>query len=443
MLQRINGHPIRACIRMAEAEFPAPFAHTLEYSPAARGTWNIVHTGMLLPETHQIYICAAGCLRGVVLTAAEMGAMERFSTIEVKEAELTDADNENFLITGISDIIDRLPQQPRAVLVFPACVHHFLGVNFAYVYASLCQKYPHIDFIPCMMDPIRQTRSLTPEQRERRAIYQQLRPAAERDAKACNILSSNLPTDPDSELMQLLTANGWKVRDMTTCTTYDEFLQMARAQFNLWYNPFGGPAAQDCATRLGQDSLQIPQLWRYEEISAVLQSVAARIGVPQPDWQQQITACEQALATLYRDIGKVPIVLDFTFAFNPASLARLLLEHGFNVCALYADAFLPEDEPNFRWLQQHYPDLWLWSTKNADMRLQPRTTDGKKVLALGQKAAYFTGTPYFVNLVEGGGLFAFTGIVKLAHLMQEAFHAAKDTEALIRRKGWGGPCCLC
>ena len=58
---------------IVDASYPHPFPQTLEYSPAARGTWNIVHTGMLVPGAHQIYICAAGCLRGVILTAAEMG----------------------------------------------------------------------------------------------------------------------------------------------------------------------------------------------------------------------------------------------------------------------------------------------------------------------------------------------------------------------------------
>lgn len=45
----------------------------------AHGNWNIVHTGMLLPEAIQIYVCADNCMRGVVLTAAEMNAADRFS----------------------------------------------------------------------------------------------------------------------------------------------------------------------------------------------------------------------------------------------------------------------------------------------------------------------------------------------------------------------------
>lgn len=157
-------------LRVREAAFPAPFPHGLEYSPPCRGTWNIVHTGMLIPESHQIFICASGCLRGVVLTAAEMGLMGRFSSIELRETDLTGRDNERLILTGVTDILARLPERPRAVLLFPACVHHFLGCNLRYVYRELRAKYPDIDFAECFMDPIRQTRHLTPEERLRRAI---------------------------------------------------------------------------------------------------------------------------------------------------------------------------------------------------------------------------------------------------------------------------------
>ena len=45
-----------AAVEIAKASFPSPFASGLEYSAPARGTWNIVHTGMLLPGAHQIIV---------------------------------------------------------------------------------------------------------------------------------------------------------------------------------------------------------------------------------------------------------------------------------------------------------------------------------------------------------------------------------------------------
>ena len=63
-------------VLLRDLDFEEPFYEGLIYNPPARGVWNIVHTGMLIPESHQIYVCAQGCLRGVVLTAAEMNRMD-------------------------------------------------------------------------------------------------------------------------------------------------------------------------------------------------------------------------------------------------------------------------------------------------------------------------------------------------------------------------------
>ena len=63
-------------------------------------------------------------------------------------------------------------------------------------------------------------------------------------------------------------------------------------------------------------------------------------------------------------------------------------------------------------------------------------SDGK-VLALGQKAAYFSGTDHFVNIVEGAGLYGFDGITQLIEMMTDANLKEKDARSLIQVKGLG------
>jgi hypothetical protein len=140
-------------------------------------------------------------------------------------------------------------------------------------------------------------------------------------------------------------------------------------------------------------------------------------------------------------IGETPIAIDYTAVPRPLGLARLLLEHGFHVIRIYADSFLPEEEKDFEWLKVHAPWLMIYATIHVKMRVLPREYD-EKVLAIGQKAAYFMGTPYFVNMVEGGGLYGFSGICRLAGWMEEAFRQEKDTETLIIRKGLGCESCI-
>ena len=159
----------------------------------------------LVPGTHQIYICAAGCLRGVILTAAEMGDSyrRRFHTLELRERDLYATDQETFLIEGISDILRRLDTLPPAVLVFTACVHHFLGCNLTYVYRTLRHRFPSVQFAECIMDPIRQTKAMPPETRERLEIYRLLKKTNARD-NAINLIGSNLALDENSDIKELL-----------------------------------------------------------------------------------------------------------------------------------------------------------------------------------------------------------------------------------------------
>ena len=154
MLKRVS--PVSedgAMVRIADAKAPAPFVSGLEYGAPARGVWNIVHVGMLIPGAHEIYVCAGNCLRGVVLTAVEMGAQRRFSTITIKENNVLDGDMERLLIDGVTDILTRLPSLPPAVLVYTSCIHHFLGCDLVPVLPRTTKQIPGRRFYRLLHEP--------------------------------------------------------------------------------------------------------------------------------------------------------------------------------------------------------------------------------------------------------------------------------------------------
>ena len=64
------------------------------------------------------------------------------------------------------------------------------------------------------------------------------------------------------------------------------------------------------------------------------------------------------------------------------------------------------------------------------------------VLAIGQKAAYFSGTGKFVNIVAGGGAHGFEGIIRMSEWMIDAFRNEKNTPEIIKLKGLGCESCL-
>ena len=133
--------------------------------------------------------------------------------------------------------------------------------------------------------------------------------------------------------------------------------------------------------------------------------------------------------------------MDYLFHPRPLGLTKLLLTHGFQVQSVFLDSISPEEKEVFFWLKENYPELKLISTIRPEMRVRTRQ-QSEKILAIGQKAAWFTGSRNFVNMVQGGGLWGFDGIRHTAQLMVEAFHEEKDPEDLIVRKGWGCESCI-
>lgn len=420
---------------VTEAHFPAPFAEGLEYSAPARGTWNIVHTGMMIPEAHQIFVCARGCLRGVVLTAAEMDMMDRYSAIEIREENTISGGIEELMLDGVADILEKLPRRPKAILLFINCQHFFLAYDQEYVYDTLKERFSDIDFIDCYMIPTLRKSGIGPDEKMRMQLYEMLRPQ-EKDEKQINIIGSNLRLDESCELYDLVREAGYRLLQIQDCRSYDEYQSMAKASLNLYLEPIARRAADRLETRLGQKTFYLPCTFDYDRIDRNYAELTACMGMEAPDMSGRRAEADRALEEALALIGDTPLAVDFTFTFMILSFSRLLLERGFRLRVIYVDEFYPQEKEDFLWIREHYPEVVIASCRRAERRVLPRWR-GEEYLAVGQKAAYFTGADHFVNVVESGGYMGYGGIVEIARLMREAYLEKKDRRALIRRKGYG------
>ena len=442
MLKRVTApkEVVSVGIPIAKAGFPSPFHSGLEYASPARGTWNIVHTGMLIPEAHEIFVCAASCLRGVVLTAAEMGASHRFSTVEIRENNLLYGDMEYHVIEGVSDIIHKLPQKPPVVLVYTSCVHHFAGCDLDMIYETLRNRFPDIEFVDCYMNPIMRKSGLTPDQLMRSRLYMPLKKRPIQKGSV-SIIGSDLPSNEDNDLMLLLKENGLTVHEITSCKTYDQYQQMGESEFLISSYPAAIPGGNMLAQRLGSTHIYIPFSFDFDEIDASFASLAEKMNIPLPDSSARRQTCSNALKETLALVGNTPIAIDYSFCPRPLGLAKLLLDNGFNVQRVYLDVVTGEEKNTFETLQKQYPDLQLFPTVHASMRFLAEK-EPSNYLAIGQKAAHFMNTSHFVNVVEGGGMLGYQAIVKTLELMREAFLEEKDTRNLIQIKGMGCGGCV-
>lgn len=87
---------------------------------------------------------------------------DRFSFVIVEEKDLLGGNLEDVTIEGVTDILNRLDEKPKAVLLFTVCLHHFLGSDLDRIYGELEERFPEIFFMRCFMDPVMQKTGPTP-----------------------------------------------------------------------------------------------------------------------------------------------------------------------------------------------------------------------------------------------------------------------------------------
>lgn len=419
-------------VRIADAAFPKPFSYGLEFNAPAHGTWNIVHIGFKIPEAHQIYVCADNCMRGVVMTAAEMGELRRFSSVILEEDDMVHSGRlEETTIEGITDVLHSLDKVPPVVIVFPVCVHRFMGCDMDYIYGELNKRFPDVKFVRGFMDPVMQKRSTTPDQRLRKAMFDII-PELPSDGSV-SVIGCDMKLDDANDIRKVLEAAGRLIRDEADCAALEEYYSLGKADYYVCSYPAGLLGASALSIRTKRPFRYLPFTFDYDAIDDGLRS----LEVPLPDGFSEAgrATCEEAARGLKDKIGDTEIALDYTAVPRPVSLAGFLLSHGFNLTEIYADAFDPDEEKYFDRIREEHPDLLIRSTVHVAGR-RPQRKDGK-ILAIGQKAAWFTGTEYFVNMIEGGGLYGYSGIVRFLKIMEEAYDMPKDTRDIIPRKGIG------
>ena len=366
-----------------------------------------------------------------------MNAMDRMSWVTVSEQDLYDGTMEQDVIDGVRDIINRLEEKPKCVLIFLSCVHLFAGCDFKMIIDELSALFPQVHFIDCYMTPTMR-KSISPDSLMRKQLYEPLE-KCEKKPKTAAIIGCDRATDEASELVKIINSAGFELLDITKCKTYEEYLSMAESSLNITYIPTAKPSGEELEKRLGTKHLYLPLCYGYDEIEKNYSRLCTQLGVKMPDFSADREAADKALANALEIVENTPIAVDYTALPRPLGFCRLLAEKGFNVKRCYADSFSEEERADFQWLKAHCHDLEILPTVNVKMEFSQCE---EKYLAVGQKAAFFCQTDNFVDIVAGGGGYGFEGIKRLAELMAEGAVNKKDRRKVIQHKGWGCESCL-
>jgi hypothetical protein len=434
-----NIHNRISCKLIKDCDPSNLFESTLQFNPAARGPWSIVHVGILVPESHQIFVCADGCLRGTVLSAHEGGFENRFSTVSVHENNIVDGDLEEQIIEGCSDVIKRLNYKPRAIEIFSSCLHAFSNCDEEYCNVELRKRFPDILFQDCYMTPITRNSGITPDEQMRLKMYSYLEESNDVDNSVA-ILGNVFSLGENSELRRCIEKSSHLYRDITLCKTFDEYEEISKSEFFIYNLPSAEKGAKLLAKRLNKPLYYSPISYRINEIKCehIKLSKLFKVSLDTSETEIMIQSKITKLQEMLKDYS---VAIDYTATYRVFNLAHFLVENGINVSTLYVEGVASEDIEDFNYLKENCPLIKLISPSSPGaLFLHSSSSSNNKVLAIGQKAAYFESTDNFVNMIEGNGYQGFDGLLHLLEDMIDALITPKDTESIISVKAWGCNC---
>ena len=380
----------------------------LEFNMPVHEGWNIVHIAMQVPEGHQIYVCPENCLRGVVMTAYEMGAAGRFSCVSVSERDLIVDNLETVTIDGASDVVEEMHaggEFPPVIFLFTVCSHRILSCDFDYVFKTLREKYPDIIWVHAYMDCIAQKEGLYPDMKLRKAMYEFI-PKTHSDEKIVNLLGSEvIATKENNDIVAYYESQGIKVRQLSDIHTFDEYMQLGNACMNICMYKSGDYGVEAFSERLGIpyhlmlpffENTNLPDIdevtekkpptsesepidisysvnekkdLRIEkkEISQLSKNSTEKNNGGLPAFSE----VKEKYKDFQKQIGNTPVVIDSMAIVCPYSLAEFMLDQGFNVIYVISDGAPAYEKEIAERLDKKHPELK--TVLPADPRLREET----------------------------------------------------------------------
>ncbi len=420
--------------RQQQTEFSPCFADTLRYCSPSHGGWGVVRTGMLVPESYQLFVCPFACGRHGAIGAIAQGFKHRLSYLYIDEADIVSGGYEQLICEAVDELLKALDFRPKVLMIFVSCLDDLLGTDHNAFLQVLRNRHQDMRFTVCHMNPITLDSKLPPPVNIQRKIYGLLEASAKPRLKhAAAFYGNNVGLDKNSEIYEVLAAAGYTdIYHISECRTWAEFQKLAQASINIVPTPVGLAAATDVKQAHGIDYVYVPVSYDFAEIKRNYEHILSRFQV-EIDLSKPRQEAISAILWAKAEVGDLPVIIDSSATIRPFTLAKTLCSFGFKVEKIYAQQCIPIEMKNYLWLDENAPGVKIIQPE------QPRSPIVRKYdrecLAIGFEGAYLTGARFIVDLVNDETLYGYKGIEKLMQRLVSASQARSDLRSLINRYG--------
>ena len=390
---------------------------TLAYnSPGAEG-FGVKRAGLAVPESVMLIVAPGCCGRNTRYVTKNPEYNGRFFYLMMDETDLVTSRHLKKIPEAVKEIVEFCEVRPKAVMICITCVDALLGTDMKRVCARCEELVEGVRVAPCYMYALTREGRRPPMVDVRQQIYSLLAPSV-RKGNAINLLGFFAPVDPDCEMFELLKSVGFDdIRQIGTCSSYDEFLKMSQANLNLVLNNEANPAAEDMYNNLKIPYAGLTRVYGIDQVAKQYKALGQILGTGMDDTVFYDEAEDKIRAFMEKYKGRKVNIGECINA-NPFELALTLARYGMKVGEIYA-TLSPEHFVYVKKLAELSPDTMLFCNLDPSMINYSASEDAPD-LTLGKDAAYYC--PDVPNIPWNSDVqpYGYKGIVKLIDAIEEA-----------------------
>ena len=399
---------------------------TLAYnSPGAEG-FGVKRAGLAVPESVMLIVSPGCCGRNTSIVSSMPQYKDRFFYLMMDETDLVTGRHLKRIPEAVCEVVSFLDGQkgkkPKAVMICITCVDALLGTDMERV-CSACERALNdgTRVRPCYMYALTREGRRPPMVHVRQTLYSLLEPM-EKDPKSVNIIGNFAPLE-DGELQKYLTKAGVKhIRQISTCGSYEEFLKMASANFNIVTNPEARASAHDMSQRLGIPYIELTRIHDVERTAAQYKAFANAVGIS-IDLSEDEARAKEAVDSLKESFPDLTFNIGECLNADPFELALSLVRYGFKVDEIYG-TLAPEKFRYVSKLAELSPDTKIFCNMEPTM-LYYDMSASRAHISLGKDAAFYC--PGIPNVAWNSDVqpFGFQGITKLMETIKQTMKEAR------------------
>lgn len=307
---------------------------TLAYnSPGAEG-FGVKRAGLAIPESVMLIVSPGCCGRNTSQISTMPQYRDRFFYLQMDETDLVTGRHLKSIPQAVCEIVDFLKVKPVLVMICATCADALLGTDWDRV-CCRAEEESGVKVRPCYMYALTREGIRPPMVHVRQSLYSLLE-KRERKSTAVNLMGFFSPLSEDFELLKYLRQAGAKhIRQLPECGTWQEFLEMAEANFNIILNPECRAAADDLARRLEIPYVELRRFYDPERIHRQYGAFSRATGLDIEDKEDYLNA-EKSLSRFCERHAGVSVSIGECANADPFELALTLASGGMCVKEIFA-----------------------------------------------------------------------------------------------------------